>query len=340
MKNHPYTSSIFIKTWLSHFISEGSEVKFDAIEGPVFIKKKIPPIYINSGSNLTLQAFYKVINSTFNSLKKKVLVIYDVPNYFKIENTLKSDFLKIIIVKEYIGFLIDLSNYKSLNEYLNYKFNSKKRGQFRSYIKKLENSFNISYQMFYGEINREEYEYLFNEMHSLLVKSFSYKKIKNRKLIPENFAFLKEVTYKLILEKQACLFVIYNDKIPIGISMNYNADGILFGDSTVYDLNYSKFNIGIIGLMKQIEWCISNQINIYDFSKGYFPYKKRWCNKEYHFEHHVIYDSKSLKSNTTAFLYSNFLKLKQYLREHPFRTFLKERVFIKKKVRKVINDSN
>lgn len=297
---------------------------FDAIEGPIFLKKGFPPIHVNSGSNFTLQAFYRTVPSSFDALRKKILVIYDVPDYFHVNTKIQSGFIKLNIVKEYVGYSIDLKGYTTLEGYLGERFNTKNRSQFRAYQRKLENAFPITYKMFFGYISKVHFEYLFDRLYELSVKSFTHKKINNRKLIPENFNFLRDATYELLLEKKACLFVVYNGEKPIGISLNFNSDHILFGDSTVYDLDYSKFNVGIIMLIKQIAWCLENNFTTYDFSKAHFPYKEKWCNVEYHFQHHILFDSKHLKSSVIAFLLTVFLNLKQYMREHRFRAFLKK----------------
>ncbi len=150
MKKHPYTSSIFIHKWSAHFTKGQDVAKFDSIEGPVFLKKKFPPIYVNSGSNFTLQAFYRTVATSFDDLRKKTLIIYDVPDYFNANKKIRSSFVKLNIVKEYVGFLIDLKDYETVEDYVKSRFNSKNRSQFRSYKRKLEKSFPITYSMFHG----------------------------------------------------------------------------------------------------------------------------------------------------------------------------------------------
>ena len=69
----------------------------------------------------------------------------------------------------------------------------------------------------------------------------------------------------------------------LGCELNFSED-TLFDAITVFDIDYSKFHLGSITIMKLIEWCIENEIKILDFSKGYFEYKRRWCTKIYDFE--------------------------------------------------------
>ena len=331
MKNHPYTSKTFLDTWQSHFRPHQKTIALGYFKGPLFHKKKYPPIFVNAGSNFTLQNYYQIDSRQNGQLQKKVVTILDVPDYFNIPQIEHQKMPKQHIVREYVGFLIDLKDVGSLESYMTQRFSSKSKSKFRSYLRKLEKTFIITYAMYFGHIEKENYDFIMDAFFSISKRSFKIKNITNKKLLPKNFAFIKDVTYKLILEKKANLFVIYDRGNPIGISLNYNSDNILFGDSTVYDPDYSKYNIGIIMLIKQLEWCIANDIEIYDFSKAYFDYKAKWCNRSYHFRHHIFYDSKHLKSTLVAGLFALFLRTKQYLREHPFRTYLIRKGIIGKK---------
>lgn len=333
-EDNPYNSTTYKNEWKKHFDPTGESLTIKPIEGPEFIKKGPFSSYKNNTSNLTLQHFYQIRENELEELHGKLIIIYDVPSYFNIDHTpfekLKRS--KHIVINEYEGFLIDLNSFSSIEEYLLDRFSSrKKRAQFRSYIKKLEKSFDITYKMYHGEISRKEYEYLIDCFYELSIKSFDYRKIHNRKLEKKNFLFLKDIFYQLINEKKASLFVVFDENLPIGMTLNFNSETTLFSDSTVYDLDYFKFNVGTIIMIKQIEWCLSENITTYDFSKGHFQYKERWCNTVYRFEHHILYDSKIFAIKTKAFMLKIFLNLKQYLREHKVRIFLKDKVFNKKR---------
>ncbi len=68
-------------------------------------------------------------------------------------------------------------------------------------------------------------------------------------------------------------------------------------------------------MMKLIEACKIKGLNVFDFSKGDQDYKTRYINDHYHFDCHVIYDSKSIIASTMAYIVSNYFSLKQYLRD-------------------------
>ena len=325
MKNNPFTSNTFVQKWLEHFDKEKSMICLNAIDGPVFIKKK-GSVYYNSGGNFTLQSYYQITPNSDEKLKKKVLIIYNVPDYFKVPKNPEEFTSKINIVREYIGYLINLKDYSSVEDYIRIRFNSKKRSQFRSNIKKFEQLHDITYKMYHGDIDKKHYDFLLKSLHNMLVINTKEKKRKNTRLMPDVFNFLNDVSYPMILKKDACIFVIYDSEKPIGISLNFNSETILFGDTTGFDRSYSKFSVGIIMIIKQIEWCILNNYTTYDFSKGFLPYKMKWCNETYHFEHHIIYDSKDFKSTLITSILTYLLRIKQYLREHPIRAFLMTRL--------------
>ncbi len=124
----------------------------------------------------------------------------------------------------------------------------------------------------------------------------------------------------MLLDGRASLFVIYNDDLPFSISVNFISEDTLFADFTVFDIDYSKFNIGFIDIMKHLQWCIDNKIKVLDFSKGGYEYKKRWSNLTYHFNYHILYDSNSLKAIFVAKSVSMILKTVQFLRDKNIHT--------------------
>src|SRR5690606_38012236 len=126
---------------------------------------------------------------------------------------------------------------------------------------------------------------------------------------------------------KASLFVIYNEDIPIGVTLNYFSDMILFDAITVFDIDYEKFHLGSVTVMKLIEWAIDNKFGYFDFSKGYFDYKKRWATREYDFEYHIYYDGSSILSTTFASGMALYFNFKQYLRDKDLNTKLHNLTF-------------
>lgn len=314
IENNPFTTLIFEQKWMKHFMPSKKVQSFEFIEGVRFYKPSYFPIFINTGKNLTKGNYYEINNAM--DFSGKVFVIYDVPSYQEIKNSSDSkNDLKLHRIKQYEGFLIDLEKYSTINEYLLATFSKNTRMKFRKYVNRLESCFKISSTMYLGNIDKKEYDYLFEQFMNLLVKRYSKKAISYNNMEPKEWRFYKDVAYSLILEKKASLFVLYNGELPIAITYSYHTDISIIDAITVFDIDYTKFNLGYVNNLKLIEWCLQNNIRLLDFSKGYFFYKKRFGNLEYNFEYHVYYDDSSILSRTYASLLKRYFELKQDMRD-------------------------
>ena len=314
MKDNPFTSDIFTGIWAKHFNQSAQETRFPFVKNLLFTKHNYLPLYTNYGRTHTKGIKYRIDNSNIQDLKGKVLLIYDVPAYFDIPEISEAR-LKQVKIKQYPGFLINLEKFNDLNEFMIGTFKKTSRYKLKKYKKKLETCFDINYKMFCGEMSKEEYDFVFEAFKNLLIKRFNAKQESNNNLDKQEWDFFYEVAYPMILEKKAGLFVIYNADRPIGVTLNYFSDEILFDAITVFDIDYSKFHLGSVTIMKLIEWSIEQKIKVFDFSKGYFDYKKRWATKEYDFEYHLLYDSNSSIAKLLAFAIKKFFEFKQFLRD-------------------------
>ena len=315
MITNPFTSETFTTIWSKHFNQANGGIHFSFVKNLLFLKHKFLPIYINYGKTHTKGINYYVDNSNSLDLKGKALLIYDVPTYFEINPEFKPNSLKLHKIKQYPGFLIRLESFKSISEYINATFKGKSRNKLKRDKKRLENCFDIRYQMYYGNISKEEYDTIFKSFKIILGKRFDKKGIYNNNLDPEEWNFYQEVVYPMIQEKKACLFVVWHGNSPISIMLNFLSKDSLYQFIMAFDIDYAKFNVGTTSLMKLLEWCLEKELKVFDFSKGYYSFKKRWGNLEYRFEYHVLYDSKSFQSVILAFCLKHFFRLKQLLRE-------------------------
>jgi hypothetical protein len=169
--------------------------------------------------------------------------------------------------------------------------------------------------MFMGKIDKAEYDFVFNHFKTLLTKRFEDKQITNNNLNPEEWQFYQDVVYPLILENKAALHVIYNEDTPISVRLLYFSDAIIFDAMTVFDIDYAKFHLGKISIMKMLEWSFNSPYEVFDFSKGYFDYKESWSDLKYDFEYHIYYNTKSLTATLLANTLAVVFKTKQYLRD-------------------------
>ncbi len=330
MKNNPFTSDIFTSTWLKHFRKGKSGISFDLFPDLGFVKHRFLPLYINIGKTLTKGVNYSLVSNTSHEYRDKVFLIYDVPTYFEIANNSFGK-LKLHRIKQYPGYLIKLHEYTSFSEYMNHAFNRKSRYKLRSYKNQLLASFDIHDNVYFGEISKSEYDSIFEQFRTLLEKRYTEKQVSNNNLEIKEWSFYKDVVYPMILAKKAALYVVNDSEKPIGIMLNYIAEDTLIVAITVFDIDYSKYNVGTVNIMGLIEWSIKQNIKAIDFSKGHYDYKKRWGSEEYAFEYHILYDSSSFYATCIAISMKYFFKLKQYLRDKNLNELLHKATFFLKK---------
>lgn len=310
-----FLSNTFQNTWKAHFKPNSTILGFKFINGLKFYKSKLLPVFFNVGRNLTKGNSYQLINA--EDYKNKTIVVYDVlPDKGNPQETLKPPSkVKVYKSVQYSGFLVNLENFQDMDAYMKATFGKNSRMKMRKYSRRLDACFNISTKMFHGHIDKKEYDLLFEQFMDLLKKRYSEKQVTYNNMQPDEWSFYKDVAYPLILEKKASLFVVYDNQKPIAITYNYHDKGTVIDAITVFDTDYSKFNIGYINNLKLLHWCFDNNIKILDFSKGYFDYKKRMCTLQYNFEYHIIYDNSSIISKFIAYSYYRFFEFKAYLRE-------------------------
>ena len=69
----------------------------------------------------------------------------------------------------------------------------------------------------------------------------------------------------MIRNKEAALFVIYNQDKPIAINLVNFSDTTMLDVIRVFDIDYARYRLGVVGIMKQIEWCIENNFKAFLF---------------------------------------------------------------------------
>ncbi|WP_417370888.1 GNAT family N-acetyltransferase [Gelidibacter japonicus] len=313
MRSNPFTSNIYENIWLRHYGKGRNAHKFKFLEGVKFIKGKWPDQYVNIGENITSGMFYQ-INQSVTDYKGKCFVVYDVPQYLDSEKTIKSSDIKILKIRQYKGLYVDLVKYNTIDDVILKCYNSSKsRYNFRRAIKQLHENHDITKKMFFGNIEEEEYNSLIHDFERILESRFDA--INTHNTVLPMWNFYKEVLFPLINKKLVALFVIYDAGIPIALSFSFAYGDKLVVALRTFDINYSRVGLGNIEIYYLIEWCIENKIEILDFSKGESDYKDRWCDTDYFYEHHIIYDSTSLKAKATARAMATYFNFKQYLRD-------------------------
>jgi hypothetical protein len=255
-----------------------------------------------------------------NKLNLNICYLKYIPDYLKLQLKNNASY-KVKKIRNVKGYSIFLKKYSNLQEYLNSQFKSKQRSAIRKYVRRLEASFDINYKMFYGTISSDDFEFLFQALREMLDKRFE-----ERKSIDINRSNWKQVgdnIFKLINQKKASLFVVYNGGIPIAITANYHFNHkIFFYGIPSYNIDYSIFRLGHVVIYKELEWCFENNYLLFETGRGDLDYKRRWCDSIYYFDYHIIYKKKNL---------SSYILYKQEAAKLNFIDFLK-----KYKVNKIV----
>ena len=291
-----------------------------------YTKEQLPTYYRQLQNRYTNDIIFNNTKDEEFQLPESAFVVKDVPDYFKVTTNELPNSIACQTINQYPGFLINFENVPSLSDYLNERFGKSSRYKLRREQKKLEQCFNIRYEMYFGAIDKPEYDFIMDEFYRLLELRSLEKGIKdNINLATQDF--YRANVYQMILDKKASFYIIYNGKMPIDICLNFHMKDVIFQYIRTYDIDYSKFNTGYTDLMKQIEWCIANQIKLITFSKGDFYWKRRWCNTVYDYHYHIFFKKSSLSGRLRAKSYYIAKALKQYVREkgmiekyHEFRS--------------------
>ncbi|SHF79367.1 Acetyltransferase (GNAT) domain-containing protein [Arenibacter palladensis] len=262
--------------------------------------------------------------STENNFKSGIRIVDDVPPYVNIEFQEKYDSYQ-ILNSSVLDFYVNLEGYSDVQEYLKSQMGAKSRSRLRGLVNRLEKCFDITYKIYFGEITKEEYELLFEYLKKFIEERFSQRGDKHQAM--EEWNLYKERTFEMILKKEASLYVIYNENRPIDICLNYHIASVYVNKIRSYDIDYSKFRLGYIDIIKQLEWCLENNYAIFDLMRGDLRYKREFCNNIINFDRYILYKRNSLSGKLMAYLKTKELVLRPKLKfvKTAFRKVLKKK---------------
>lgn len=311
----PYQKETFQNIWLKHFRPDGTPVEVDCFKGISFIKKGKLPIYANVGATNTKSVIYRTYTPcSTDQFGNAVFLIYDVPDYLGVHPSYLNG-LKLKSVPQYQGFLCDLSNFESVEDYLNVTVSKRSRSKLKNYENRLKRDHEVRFDMLWGEISNGQYEVLFERFHSMLVRRFAEKQIVNNNLDPTEWAFFKDLTLPMLRNREAGLFITYVKDRPVAMTLLHFSDTHVYDVIRVFDIAFSHYRIGSISIMHQLEWCIKNNYDVLDFSKGHYDYKERWSTNGYLFHYHIWYNPKNRVSLLIAHVLGLTFKLKYWARK-------------------------
>ncbi len=237
-------------------------------------------------------------NSNYQEVKNLSLVnsVMFVPQY--INPRVNNDLFNVKKITQFFkGYAILLDEFKSIDEYLKYRF-KKNAKSIRKRIKRLELSFPISYHFYFGEISEKDYHFFMDTLKKMIINRFKERNDISQNLL--NWEHYQKIFFDLINDKKASLFVIKNEEEPICVSISNHFNGKMFSSVSSYDIDFAKFSMGSIEIYKKLEWCIENSHNTYEFGMGDLSYKREWSNNIYNFEYQIIYPKKSIIAKIKA----------------------------------------
>ena len=312
MMDSPFVSKTFTDIWLESFRKNAPPISVVGIQGTSFVQEGRGWL-VNLGHTHTKGLCYELEDSVV--LNGRTCLVYDVPSYFNCPKKVAAQGVKLKKVRQYPGYLIALDQYGSMQDFMQHRFKKSSRYKLNKYFKRLTSCFDIKTVMYRGEMDEGEFNEIFQKFRILLEVRFQEKGEYNNNLDAEEWDFYKKVALPMIQKKEAGLFVVYDGKEPVAITLNYFSDNVIFDAITVFDTDYAKFHLGSVNIMFLIQWGLENGFKILDFSKGHFDYKVRWATQRYDFEYHILYDPESILSTSRAFLKANFFQIKQHLRD-------------------------
>ncbi|NMH88220.1 GNAT family N-acetyltransferase [Flavivirga algicola] len=273
----------------------------------LFFKNKSLPAFCKKITNTLLNTtVYETNAKSISKFKNKIYYIKDIPDYFLTELDKTNMSLKLLSAPLYQGYLINLTAFSNLEDYLNNKLGRPRKSQLKRYRKRLDLCIAPEYKIFYGDILKEEYQNIFKELILITKRRFSQKEEFNFEL--PYLKLYQEMMYPLLLKKQAAIFCIYYKKKPINITLNFIDGDTIFHWNSCYNIDYQMFNLGHINMVNHLEWAYENNFKLFDMGRGDFLHKRKYVNESYIYNENIIFSSKSI----TAYMRVHFriLKLK------------------------------
>ena len=242
-----------------------------------------------------------------------ISIVKYIPPYFELDVDKENSPFDLHKIYAIPGFRADLESFINVEEYMKVQLSKGVMKTIKSRLRRLENCFDITYEMYCGSITKEKYNFLFDELELMISRRFSQRNEAHSALT--KWTFYKENAYQLILDKKAAFFLISDGEKPIVIGLNFLNQNIFDSAITSYDIDYAKFGLGNIAVLKKMEWCFNNGYSRFDMRWGELAYKRLWCNAVEEYECHILYNKKNIGKRITAYIVVVVMNFKIYLRK-------------------------
>lgn len=226
-----------------------------------------------------------------NHKNPELICFKNVPSYLSVDYPDKEE-IRIHPIDTVVGYAIDLHKLSDVTQYIGQNFSKKARGNILRGLRRLEDSFNIRYERFFGAIDKHQCQHLMILLKEMIITRFEERNETSHTL--RDWEAIWDTLHSLILNKKASLFVIYHRDKPISISVAYHFNTVFFYYITAFDITYSKFSMGNIMLYKQLEWSIANEYLFFEMGWGDLDYKRRWSNRIEPLVNYYIFPKRSV----------------------------------------------
>lgn len=243
--------------------------------------------------------------------KNLIVSIYLIPQYLNIGANHLNSYFGVFCKSYQLGFAIDLTNFSSAKDYLKNQLSTKVFKNLRQDRQRLENNFDIQFQVYHLFIHKETYDELMNTLKEFITIRFKGKTSRHAAL--QRWNHYNETVLEQILDGTASLFVLKNQDKAIAISLNYHYKNVLYAAIISFDHNYHNYSLGRQMFYRQIEWCFNSGYRLIDLAWGSFDYKIKFSNAVFRYQTHVIYPKKNLAAKFLAFIQINKLCLIYYV---------------------------
>lgn len=212
-------------------------------------------------------------------IENRSFVLQDVPGYVNLILGQHQKKFSIHTITTQHTHVIELDRYLDGNQYMEQHFGPKTRSALRRYKKRLEECFDIRYEVFQGNIDKKWYNEIFEQLRTLMIRRFKEKNEENYEL--PHLDEIKADLYPMLLQNRATLFVIYANGEPISIRINMMKDKLAFYILSAYNPDYDVFRLGKLDMWLNISWFINKGYTSYDLLKGYAYIKEKWSDRTY-----------------------------------------------------------
>lgn len=205
--------------------------------------------------------------------------ISDFPSYQSLVPIGKLAELKRLESPLYQGYLIDLSQYGTLEAYIKAHFPTTKR-MFRRQADKLRQNIGPTQRIFHASpIGDDDLDLLFESLEGFLEKRFEQMEANNYELpfLPQ----YKTMFRTLIPKGEAVIFSQFHRDRPIALGIGFVHGGTLYLFNIAFDIEYAPYGLGNQMLLDALGWCYENGIRMVDMGRGDYFHKRKWVNASY-----------------------------------------------------------